>query len=273
MKKIIITEKQLNNLKGAFLRNFGNPLTLYLNNTKALNEGIFKTYPLKKVKKYIMDMFDLPDDNVQISLSEQNNLYFMFVVLPNVNGLINNVIKAMALCGYFCSYKDIIDNGNKIYLQFEPKHQDNANEEVRSMKYIYHVSPEYNKTKILQNGFSPKAKNSLFTYPDRVYFFKQNSTENDITDLVNQMNRFNNSAGNKNKYIVFVLSIDKIPNNVNFYLDGNYENGVYTNDNIPPSSIIDMIELDLKIVDENKISPFKINGFLENRNNLVLTYY
>jgi hypothetical protein len=274
MKALLITEKQFDNVFGIYLISFSNPLTLYMNKSKSLNEGIFKTYPPDKVQNYISKMFKLPKNWIEYGKSEQDGVYFFRVQISKSNELMDKIIRAMALCGYFCSFKDTETYKTRAFLQFEPRHQNNANEEVRSMKYIYHVSPSYNKGKILKNGFTPTTKNALFDYPDRVYFFKQNTTEDDLLELTAYLCKYNKSLGNDNIYTIFVLDVSKIPEQVNFYLDGNYFNGIYSQDNIPPSAIVytDDFNVNPDVIDEtintiiHKEPVFNIYGYSNEKN-------
>jgi hypothetical protein len=269
MRQIQISESQFKNIMGAYHITFDNPISLSMSDSKSLNEGTFKTYPPEKVQKYIINMFRLPSDWVNFEESEQGGVYFFWLRVRKSLTLIEQIIKAMNLCGYFCSIKQEDKEPEFIILQFEPRHQNNANEEVRAMDYIYHVSPSYNLNKILKSGFTPKTKNSLFDYPDRVYFFKQHTTEDELNNLTYHLCCYNKSLGNNNKYVIFIIDVKEIPQNVNFYLDGNYANGIYTTDNIPPSAIVDAaeFEIDSTAIEEDitkgncKKFDFNIDGY------------
>lgn len=268
MKTIQITEEQFNNVMGTYLTSFGNPLTLYMNDSKALNEGMFKTYPADKVKQYIVKMFRCPASWVDYQETEQEGLSFFLIKTPKNKTYINALTKAMALCGYFRSHSNMTHEPEYAYIQFEPRKQNNANEEVRSMDYIYHVSPVYNKNKILANGLTPKSKNNLFDYPDRVYFFKQDTTEEEIKSFTSFLSQENTSLGNNKQYTIFVIDVKSIPETVNFYLDGNYSNGLYTTDNISPQAIVHYLDfmvenrtIEEMMNEENEIkNNFDVNG-------------
>lgn len=77
----------------------------------------------------------------------------------------------------------------------------------------------------------------MFSYPERVFFFKGDTPFNEI---LYQCIDFNNHIKNKlnnDVYTIFIVDTKKIPNNVNFHTDLAYPYGIYTNDNIPPSAI------------------------------------
>ena len=216
---------------------FGNPISMaLLKEKKDLNEGLIRTHPIETVKRYLIKLYQFDDSQLQIF--KDNKIEKLRIIIPNNNMFIEKIEKVMTLCGYFCSVKhDYPEVENWIYLNFEPKNQDDVNEYVRNMKYIFHVTPEKYINKIKKIGLKPTFKNKFFSYPDRVYFFINDTSPEEIYSLKNQLKQ------NNDKYCLLVIEVSKIPDNVNSYLDPNFEYGIYTNDNIPNGSIVEMYEM------------------------------
>ena len=113
----------------------------------------------------------------------------------------------------------------------------NLNDIVRKYDFITHVTPLYNKSNILSKGFVPKSKNTMFSYPDRVFFFKGDTP---FKEILYQCIDFDSKLTNKrnnHSYTIFVIDTKKIPNNVNFHTDLTCPCGIYTNDNLTPKCI------------------------------------
>ena len=107
--------------------------------------------------------------------------------------------------------------------------------DIKQWKEIAHITPEKHLKKILENGFSPRWNNSLFKYPPRVYFFKGDISSDKVIGMARSMD---NANGGKNEQYVFIMvDTSKIPENVRFFVDTTYENGIFTYENIPASAI------------------------------------
>ena len=104
----------------------------------------------------------------------------------------------------------------------------------------------YNYNKIKHIGFSPRCKNEDFYYPGRVYFIKGSTSREDIEKIGKELSDKNTSLGNKGKYVLLTIDIDKIPNDVVMCYDSNYPNGIYTRENISQDTIIDVEEINFK---------------------------
>lgn len=201
-----------------------------------LCEGLIRTYPIKTAQRYLNQLFSF--DEGQTVIFKDNEIEKLRVVFPKNNTFSKRVKKAMDLCGYFCSRDaDYPYIDGWCYLNFEPKNQDDVNSYVRAMNYIYHVTPEKYMKKIEKHGLIPSFKNKFFAYPERIYFFIDKTSPEEIYGLKQQLKQ------NNEKYCLLVIDVSKIPNNVSFYLDPNYTYGVYTKDNIPFSAIVEAYEM------------------------------
>jgi hypothetical protein len=203
-----------------------------------IDEGIYKTYPPSTARKYIINLFNLDESQIQIygangSSPEEKRLW---VVYYNGYGNREKMEKAMRLCGYTIS-KHMERANNVIEEIYIPITLPNLNDIVRKYSFITHITPFYNKEKILRIGFVPKSKNEMFSYTDRVFFFKGDTP---INEIIFQAFEFDNRLKNKKNnhiYTIFTIDTNKIPNNVSFHTDLTYPCGIYTTDNIPPNCI------------------------------------
>lgn len=223
---------------------FENPLTFGFQNAM-LTEGLIHTYPIEKTVSYIKDYFGLIDN--QIEVKECNNGgKAILILIQNYENNVEIVEKAMNYCGYFLSAKNIpkfnfLVEKNFIYLQFEPKFQDDISLVLRNEEtMLRHLTPYYNVDKIKNIGFSPRCKNEMFNYPGRIYFFRGSTEIKSIISLGKQLFLSNKSLGNNGDYALFTLDLNKIDENVSFYIDPNYSKGIFTSDNISPNSIIEI---------------------------------
>ena len=215
---------------------YDNPISIKKQN---LNEGLIRTYPIETSIKYVTKLYDL--DESQIEVINDNGVDKIRIIVPNKEIFTKKIKKTLDLCGYFCSvHKDYPYIDNWCYMNFEPKKQDDVNQYVRNMSQIYHVTEEKNCEKISKIGLTPKFKNPLFTYPERIYLFSEETPPDEIYNLKNQFKALKKNGG---KYCLIILEVSKIPNDVNFYLDPNYGYGIYTKDNIPPTAITQIFEM------------------------------
>lgn len=203
-----------------------------------INEGLYKTYPPETAKKYIKNLFDLDDRSIRILstngiLPEEKRIQLIYF---NGYGNSERMKRAMLLCGYTLSKVQKRGNGyvEEIYI---PINLPNVNDIIEKYDYITHVTPFYNKEKILSKGFVPKAKNEMFSYPERVFFFKGDTPFNEILYQCIEFDSHLKNKLNQHIYTIFIIDTKKIPENVSFHTDLTYPCGIYTNDNIPPSVI------------------------------------
>ena len=226
-------------------RTFNNPIS-YKNLKTFVNEGLIKIYPIDKTMSYIKDFFKLED--WQISIIDANgDVKYIGLIIPNIGENIEMVRNAMNYCGWYLGYpKNINREDFFVQLQFEPKYIENIRKELNNTcKTLIHITPLYNIRKIQKIGLSPKIKNELFNYPNRIYFVKDNTDINIIKNLTSQLSTNNSSLGNNGEYCLITIDLDKVPDNVGFYYDGNFPNGVYTTSNINPKAITSIEKINL----------------------------
>lgn len=227
-----------------------NPVTYYnpvvtalnANEDRLLNEAEYATYPIRTTIKYVSDALNIPLSSFK-TVAAYNFTYFIKVTIPNIEEDRKKIDKAMHLCGYYCAKKEYHKGDTRFLdLTYEPKYIDEADYIARSNQVLYHLSPLPYKEKILRNGFIPKSNSTKFTYPDRSYFFLGNVDKAKIKEWI-PVFRFHNKKYKNTPYCLYTINVDKIPNNVIFYLDPNLKGGCYTSDNISPNTIISVEEI------------------------------
>jgi hypothetical protein len=99
---------------------------------------------------------------------------------------------------------------------------------------LYHVTSDFNISKIRKIGLVPKSKNKISTHPERIYFGVNKGFL--ISGLAPQLKLSGMSK-------LLIISTDKLPENVRFFRDPNYANGMYTLANIPAYAILSIEKL------------------------------
>ena len=210
-----------------------------------IDEGLIHTYPIVKTINFIKKRFDLPDE--YFDTVKENSVECITVKIPDIEKNIQIMTTAMNVCGYYFdkTISKFAENGVVWKtIVYSPKIQQSIIDElIKTTKYLYHISPTYNFKKIRKIGFSPRHRNTLFNYPERIYFLIGNVDYNQILNLGFQLFLNNKSQGNDGKYIIYKLDMDKLKN-INFYKDSNYAYGVFTNSNISFDTVIDFKEVD-----------------------------
>lgn len=227
-------------MKGA---RFTNPISCFMKHP--LTEGLVRTYPTETTVRYIKEYFKLSDDEIYVIDDAYNDREQIAIKVPIIGNNLELVKKAFALCGWYLGYpKEENLKPNTLYeLQFEKKYEEDISQNLRTHETIlFHITPTYNIGKIRHIGLTPKAKNSMFDYPSRIYFIL-GSAKTMIKYLAQQLSDANLSKGNDGKYSIITFDISRIPNRVKFFLDGNSRASVYTYDNIPPNTIEDITEI------------------------------
>ena len=214
-----------------------------------LEEGIYKTYPPTTARRYIKDLFNLDEEQIVVydkngSSPEEKRLW---VIYYDGYGNKEKMTKAMTLCGYTLSKAMKRENGyaEEIYI---PINLPSLDDIVRKYDYITHITPSYNKEKILTKGFIPKSKNEMFSYNDRIFFFKGDTP---MKEIVFQAIDFDEKIKNKRNnhiYTIFIVDTKKLPKNANFHTDLTYPCGIYTTDNIPPQVIKSVQDFNVEVL-------------------------
>ena len=220
---------------------FGNPIS---NNGKPeLNEGLIKTYPSEQVEKFVREAYKLED--FQIEKVDKDGIVCFRFYLPLTDNNDEAITQAMDRLGYFLSNsEDKSFQHNRIWrvYQFEPKFQPDETELIlEENKFLCHVTPFYNKEKILTNGLVPKSKNLKYDYPDRIYLFSENLGERRIIGYAVSIWKTESSRRDvdrtEGRYALFEVNTSKIGFNTVLHRDANLPGAVWTTNNIKPEAI------------------------------------
>jgi RNA:NAD 2''-phosphotransferase len=92
---------------------------------------------------------------------------------------------------------------------------------------LYHLTVEDKLNKILKNGLTPKSSTQFFSFKDRIYL---STNLESLIDLAQQKNYI---IGGR-KFILLQINGLSLNDGIRFFKDPNFENGVYTLENISP---------------------------------------
>lgn len=206
-----------------------------------LNEGLIKTYPIKKVVSYIQKTLNLTDDD--ITIVHEGTKFESIMVDETMNAeVLNKVIEILNLGGYFENYRE---DGIIFYDKLFTEEVFQKLKKSGEVKYLYHITLSKNDDKIQSQGLVPKYKNSKYTYPEMVFLLSDENlkiNKNFINEfcihLVKQMKK------KEDEYIFSVYRIDfsKLKN-IRLYIIPNAKDyvGYYTIDCIRPE-LLDKVD-------------------------------
>ncbi len=251
MEEYILVKRKIGNI----FNGFG------LGKTFSLNEGLIKTEPIEKLVKHAKEYC-----NFASSADEYNrgNYQGVIRVVDGSNGtkaiktifrkseynekLIDTMFNTY---GYFKSNVENLDN-NYIAIEYEAKFEEILNKQLESKGYIYHLTTEKKLNNILRNGIKTHKGNNTFNYPHRSYFFTNLMTDEFFKMFYNEKIEYNNNieCGKFYKVSLVLLKIDLkgLLGKTKFYVDPNMDNGVYTEDYIPPQNITVQKKINYKIL-------------------------
>lgn len=218
--------------------------------TDYIVEAEDQALPCKQVVNNLFQKFLIYSWQIkEIESNVIDNRFGVICFIPNNNQNCNLVISAMEQMGYMkgCRQdKKIVKYGIPFrVMHFEPLIPKNENDLIRSMKSVFYVTPTYNAENIEKNGFLPQSKNSVFDYPDRVYFVKGNTYLYRILEIVQMLSDSNFDQRNDGSYTIFMVDLKKVPLEINFYLDPNMEESCFVEEKVPSTAI--MRKMDIKV--------------------------
>ena len=184
--------------------------------------------------EYVGKQFNIP--SFYMHAYDNNGVKCIAIDLPKNEEFQKRVDKAMNLCGYFISLRISMDELDRIH--YEPKFEE---EEEDIGNVLYHITSSSNVEKIRSIGLCPYHKNEFFKYPSRIYFFKGDTSKETLETAAKALDKYLRNKDRKNSYCVLKIDVNKLPDEVKFYIDPNMDGGVYTVNNIPPNCIMDDI--------------------------------
>lgn len=247
-KKVMISEKQFRGLCGSERKEFemmipityDNPLTIFMC-CDHINEGLVKTYPFETMKRYVCQYFNIYE--CHFHEYDANGVKCVAIDVPKKPPyMLRLVSKAMNLCGYFPSQSMELDDYVRVH--FEPKFQEKTSYDG---DFLYHVTHHMNVPKIQSIGLCPTSKNKRFNYGDRIYLFSSDVPREVLEWFASKVNvcqgrdKFQKEKNKRRDELFCVLKI-KNDNSFTLHDDSNMDYGLWTNDNISPDCIIDVVE-------------------------------
>lgn len=201
------------------------PVGFTVLNYNKIEEDVNYSRPLSEVRADMMAKYQW--DPWQFVVTQISNNIEIALLIPDYNQNIPTIISDMNKNGYFKGYERSVLINNLPYkeLRFEPLYQESERNTVINMGMIFHSTYKNNIPNILQNGLIPDSKNPKFTSDIRK-----------ICDITVQLANVNHK--NVLDYCIITIDTKKIPDNVDFYFDPIYENGIFTNDIIPTECIM-----------------------------------
>lgn len=168
------------------------------------------------------------------------------------DALASDLIARFDKYGWFCSVHAFDEKAGRTRLCFEAKFQDTMSAEDLAGMYpkeygrVIHVTPSFNRDKILRDGFEPRCRNMMFEYPGRTYFIPYVSTQSEIEMLIYQLWNKSGKSDRIDEYTIFTVDTSKC--GVDFQvdyncmmdtMDGTALPCIFTTENIRPGVILD----------------------------------
>jgi hypothetical protein len=192
---------------------FGQQNALYINITKFNWEKVLTLLkPIERTYKYFLSGYhiDFYGDDEEVDYNEFRK---------DIVNIIKEIIKNTDL--------EVSDDEILITLHFEPYY----GEKITDIPDIlYHITDENNISDIKSKGLLPRNTNKISYHPRRVYLLKD---KKDIDMIVKYVNF------NIDDPIILTIDVSKIKNDLRFYKDVNYPNGLFIDQRISPKYIID----------------------------------
>ncbi len=249
--------------RGGFI---GCPLLLFEKFGKVITEGLIKSYDADFILRTIKRRF-LITDNWEEYLEgnsyqgyiqtdsgtlrfgrKEKEISVIELVIPNDKKDIERLSKFIEACGWYMASKDATTEckSGDILLVFEKKYQRALkNNGVEVPNVLYHITQECYVDKILKNGLVPKAGNKLSKHPERIYFLTSKPKDDILWQVAKQF--FIRNDSNKyvirNSMVLLSVNISRHKKQLKFFSDPNYDECVYTYDNISTDCIVGVEEI------------------------------
>jgi len=206
-----------------------------------LKEGLTKTTSLGQT----VDILEKTYKN-KYEFYKTMSAFFIKTYSADLDNL-NQLIKTAENLGWFPSWVEVdeyegkynskvIKKGEVIYkLRFEAKFDKKID---RIPLTLYHLTPKQNWDKISKIGLVPKSRSKASYHPERVYLGK------DMKSLKFLSNLFYQKTGIK-EYTLIKIDTELIPQYFTLYSDPNFQNGYYTLNNIPPTALTKIKDINI----------------------------
>lgn len=210
----------------------------------ALNEGLIKTQGAYATKSIIernhklVRVLYVDDDETVLGLEIR-----LKVLKP---GELDSILKLVNNLGWFPSiyitnvsgektkfvdnnkFKEDVKDAGIVSIKLEKKF-DPVRKTTHGSDY-FHVARQKVLPKIEKNGLVPRSKSKIGFHPERIYLARGYNKALEILEMLYQHDE------SEPLWVMFQVDITKVPN-IELRNDPNFEGGVYTLQNIPPSAL------------------------------------
>jgi hypothetical protein len=214
----------------------------------SLDEGLTKSYPMSSAITNLKRMWDL-GGKILFEI-EDASIKMVIRDVIDKEELDSRLWHICNVLGYFpthvstpkTNFKYDYDNtvkllGTKFAIYFDAKYdRELSYDEIPDI--VYHISPSKQDTKISEMGLSPRHNDKMSTHPDRVYLTY--SAKSAIGLLGNEKFTLDKDGNAIKQFTLYEIDLKPIKHQqkLRFYNDPIYEkSGIYTPDNIPPTSL------------------------------------
>lgn len=222
----------------------------YISENK-LNEGLIKTYDIYSANDAINNFLSNTHNPNNISIIDTNKIITSLYTLDQK--IVFRLLTMFNTLGYFIStiyvtnkmnremkytwdkFKELyftdytLDNFTILKFELEPKYDVS----VIPTNIVYHVTEEKYINKIFDKGLLPKNTGVLKSHPERVYIATTIETANAYLKSKERYYKLNGL--DVPKFIILKIDVKNL--NINFYIDPNKTDGIYTLEPIPRNRI------------------------------------
>ncbi len=206
--------------------------------SKLMGEGLIKTQDPQKtvdlLKRFLGNVLDVIIDtpiegslgSIIVYLKEDfnhNKLETLLTLMNNMGYFVSSYFTQSGVASN--KLEDL--NGELYGVRFEPKFDV---EYIPKQRYLYHITDGKHLPKILKQGLSPRTKSKALYHPERIYLTKNIDDAMKIKDIFVLSNL-------ESDYGLKMLRVDLRNLFVFLMQDPQFDGGIYTTDNIPPSHI------------------------------------
>lgn len=232
-----------------FIGGQGYNSALNINGELLLKEEYNKTMSIKELRKELPKIGFKQWQIKTMVLANKVRVVVLFADLEKNAQIIENTMLACGWSKARISEPTMVHGIKLRIMDFDPIYQKSLTTIVRQNKYVYHWTPYQNLPSILKNGLELRNDNTFLSYPPKVHLMKSNINSQQAIMLAWQL--FNKNTNlNDGRYALLKISLDKVPDNVEFFGDPRFELGYFTQDMIPPESISVIGEI--TFIDKNK---------------------
>ena len=221
-----------------FNKNLGDDFNID-NEGNVITESALYTMSIPETQDVLFKELHFPKENILIEQGA-NNIQ-LILLYANIAWNEKTIIDIMEHCGWIKSQisKPIRYNGADVkVILFDPMFQDNIRDKVKAYGTLFHFSPQYNEKSILSKGLIPKHENELYDYHPKTHFIKGNEcTYEEMMILCRNLDIYNYNPKNNGIYTLYSINLSQLPDEVKFYYVPHFQNGVFTQDVIPPRAI------------------------------------